>query len=243
MSAVDSQRKWNYRNGGEKKRKWSKGGSGSLAKAEQDKRDEGKEMEDNRRWKERLWRRQGEGACGQEQIKHPVRYPSVPGLEFGQLRKGSWVKGQATRWPEGSVVSVLAGTHMGQDYKVNKEGALFGTDQPPGTQRQILIRHSISSHKGYVCIIRLTAFKRWISLKNNKWIRIHVYMCGILGPPSSHYACKFNWISVYTFPSWWGWFIVYLTTQQDSPLHYEGPQINQVQCSIRMKSSDVEIPV
>lgn len=122
MTAVDSQRKWNYRNGGEKKRKWSKGGSGSLAKAEQDKRDEGKEMEDNRRWKERLWGRQGEGACGQEQIKHPVRYPSVPGLEFGQLRQGSWVKGQATRWPEGSVVSVLAGTHMGQDYKVNKRG-------------------------------------------------------------------------------------------------------------------------
>lgn len=33
------------------------------------------------------------GECGQEEIKHPVRYPSVPGLEFDQLR-GSEVKGQ-----------------------------------------------------------------------------------------------------------------------------------------------------
>lgn len=32
------------------------------------------------------------------------------------------MKGQATHWPEGSVVSALAGTHMGQDYKVNKGG-------------------------------------------------------------------------------------------------------------------------
>lgn len=33
--------------------------------------------------------------------------------------RGSWVKGQATRWPQGIMVSaLLAGTHMGQDYKV-----------------------------------------------------------------------------------------------------------------------------
>lgn len=50
MSAVDSQRKWNYRNGREKiVSEGSKGGSGSLAKAERDKRDEGKEMEGSRR--------------------------------------------------------------------------------------------------------------------------------------------------------------------------------------------------
>lgn len=33
-----------------------------------------------------------EKESGQEQIKHRVRYPSVPGLEFDQLR-GSGVKG------------------------------------------------------------------------------------------------------------------------------------------------------
>ena len=34
-----------------------------------------------------------EGECGQEEIKRGVRYPSVPGLEFDQLR-GSGVKGR-----------------------------------------------------------------------------------------------------------------------------------------------------
>lgn len=29
---------------------------------------------------------QGEGECVREQIKRRVRYPSVPGLEFDQLR-------------------------------------------------------------------------------------------------------------------------------------------------------------
>jgi len=33
--------------------------------------------------------------CGREEIKKRVRYPSVPGLEFDQLR-GSGVKGQTT---------------------------------------------------------------------------------------------------------------------------------------------------
>lgn len=37
------------------------------------------------------------------------------------------MKGQATRWPQGIMVSaLLAGTHMGQDYKVNKEGRVRG---------------------------------------------------------------------------------------------------------------------
>lgn len=47
--------------------------------------------------KQRLWGRQG-GECGQEQIKRRLRYPSVPGLEFGQLRKGG-VMGQGSGDP------------------------------------------------------------------------------------------------------------------------------------------------
>lgn len=42
---------------------------------------------------------------------------------------GGWsrVKGQATRWPQGIMVSaLLAGTHIGQDYEVNKEGRVGG---------------------------------------------------------------------------------------------------------------------
>lgn len=61
------------------------------------------------------------GECGQEEIKHPVRYPSVPGLEFDQLRRVRG-EGSATLRPQGSVVSALAGTHQGRDYKVNKNG-------------------------------------------------------------------------------------------------------------------------
>lgn len=42
------------------------------------------------------------------------------------------MRGQATRWPQAAVVSALAGTHMGQDYKVNKGGGccLEETDHP-----------------------------------------------------------------------------------------------------------------
>lgn len=45
-----------------------------------------------------------EAECGEEEIKHRVRYPSVPGLESDQLR-GSGVKGQRplglrVRWSE-----------------------------------------------------------------------------------------------------------------------------------------------
>lgn len=41
---------------------------------------------------------------GQREIKQRVRYPSVPGLEFDQL-KGSGVRRSANPWPGGPVVS------------------------------------------------------------------------------------------------------------------------------------------
>lgn len=49
-----------------------------------------------------------EGECGVEEIKHRVRYPSVPGLEFDQLR-GSGVTGQRplglrAQWSERSEI-------------------------------------------------------------------------------------------------------------------------------------------
>lgn len=68
-------------------------GSESLGNQEQDREDEEKERKGNKRWKERLRQGEGEGECGQEEIKHRVRYPSAPGLEFDQLR-GSGVKGR-----------------------------------------------------------------------------------------------------------------------------------------------------
>lgn len=43
----------------------------------------------------------------QREIKQRVRYPSVPGLEFDQL-KGSGVRGSVNPWPGGPVVSAEA---------------------------------------------------------------------------------------------------------------------------------------
>lgn len=71
----------------------NRSGSESLGNREQDREDEGKERMGNKRHEERLWQGQGDGECGQEEIKHRVRYPSVPGLGFDQLR-GSGVKGR-----------------------------------------------------------------------------------------------------------------------------------------------------
>lgn len=51
------------------------------------------------------------------------------------------MKGQATRWPQAIMVSaLLAGTHMGQDYKVNKEGRVRGGGHPAHTNTHLILR-------------------------------------------------------------------------------------------------------
>lgn len=73
--------------------------SGSVGLAvikSEEKEDEGEEKKEGAARGEMKGYDKGRGTeCGQGEIKKGVRYPSVPGLEFDQL-KGSGVKGRRT---------------------------------------------------------------------------------------------------------------------------------------------------